>query len=294
MRGGVTMPDPSAVYLDAGVTVGADTVLLARHAPARRAPPSPAGCTHRPRRRHRRQRHRPRLHGRLSAHVLSSELEEGRGVGPSPTCAPAPGWRGARAGTYVELKNTELGAAGQGAAPLLRRRRHGRRGARTSAPGTSPPTTTASASTAPRIGARVKTGSDCVFVAPVSVGDDAMTGAGSIITDDVPDGALGIARARQSVIEGFTREGAAARARAAAEAKEGAGEHEHRPRRLEAADGLRRPGEPGPRAAHRRPARHRARRGHRSRPSPTARSTCASRRACAAPTSSSCSPPPAR
>ena len=38
------------------------------------------------------------------------------------------------------------------------------------------------------IGARVKTGSDCVFVAPVTVGDDAMTGAGSIITDDVPDG----------------------------------------------------------------------------------------------------------
>ena len=49
-----------------------------------------------------------------------------------------------------------------------------------------------------------------------------MTGAGSIITDDVPAGALGIARARQTVIEGFT-ERAAARAREAAEAKEGSG-----------------------------------------------------------------------
>ena len=87
----------------------------------------------------------------------------------------------------------------------------------------------------------MKTGSDCVFVAPVTVGDDAMTGAGSIITDDVPDGALGIARARQSVIEGFTAKAAARAARAAAEAKEGAaGEHEHRPGRLEAADGVRR------------------------------------------------------
>ena len=56
-------------------------------------------------------------------------------------------------------------------------------------------------------------------MAPVVVGDDAMTGAGSIITDDVPDGALGIARARQSVIEGFTVK-AAARAEAAAKAKE--------------------------------------------------------------------------
>ena len=59
-----------------------------------------------------------------------------------------------------------------------------------------------------------------MFVAPVTIGDDAMTGAGSIITDDVPDGALGIARARQSVIEGFTAKAAARAARAAAEAKE--------------------------------------------------------------------------
>jgi bifunctional UDP-N-acetylglucosamine pyrophosphorylase/glucosamine-1-phosphate N-acetyltransferase len=54
-----------------------------------------------------------------------------------------------------------------------------------------------------------------VFVAPVTVGDDAMTGAGSIIVDDVPAGALGIARERQRVIEGFTE-----RARARAEGRE--------------------------------------------------------------------------
>ena len=49
-----------------------------------------------------------------------------------------------------------------------------------------------------------------------------MTGAGSIITDDVPDGALGIARARQSVIEGFTGEGAPApRGEAAARRRRG-------------------------------------------------------------------------
>ena len=47
------------------------------------------------------------------------------------------------------------------------------------------------------IGDRVRTGSDCVFVAPVAIGDDATTGAGSIITEDVPAEALGIARARQ-------------------------------------------------------------------------------------------------
>jgi bifunctional UDP-N-acetylglucosamine pyrophosphorylase/glucosamine-1-phosphate N-acetyltransferase len=49
----------------------------------------------------------------------------------------------------------------------------------------------------------VKTSVDTSFVAPVRVGDEAYTGAGSVITDDVPDGALGIARARQTNIEGY-------------------------------------------------------------------------------------------
>jgi bifunctional UDP-N-acetylglucosamine pyrophosphorylase / glucosamine-1-phosphate N-acetyltransferase len=53
------------------------------------------------------------------------------------------------------------------------------------------------------IGSRVHTSSDTVFVAPVNVGDDAYTGAGSTITDDIPPGALGIARPRQTNIEGY-------------------------------------------------------------------------------------------
>ena len=44
---------------------------------------------------------------------------------------------------------------------------------------------------------------DTTLVAPVTVGDDAYTGAGSVITDDVPPGALGIARERQRNIEGY-------------------------------------------------------------------------------------------
>jgi bifunctional UDP-N-acetylglucosamine pyrophosphorylase / glucosamine-1-phosphate N-acetyltransferase len=53
------------------------------------------------------------------------------------------------------------------------------------------------------IGARVKSSVDVTFVAPVSVGDDAWTAAGSVITDDIPDGALGVARERQQNIEGY-------------------------------------------------------------------------------------------
>jgi bifunctional UDP-N-acetylglucosamine pyrophosphorylase/glucosamine-1-phosphate N-acetyltransferase len=47
------------------------------------------------------------------------------------------------------------------------------------------------------IGRNVHTGSDNVFVAPVEIGDDAWIGAGSTITEDVPAGALAVARARQ-------------------------------------------------------------------------------------------------
>jgi bifunctional UDP-N-acetylglucosamine pyrophosphorylase / glucosamine-1-phosphate N-acetyltransferase len=54
-----------------------------------------------------------------------------------------------------------------------------------------------------KIGANVRTSVDTAFVAPVEVGDGAFTGAGSVITKDVPPGALGIARARQSNIEGY-------------------------------------------------------------------------------------------
>jgi bifunctional UDP-N-acetylglucosamine pyrophosphorylase/glucosamine-1-phosphate N-acetyltransferase len=53
------------------------------------------------------------------------------------------------------------------------------------------------------IGANVRTSVDTAFVAPVTVGDRAYTGAGSVITEDVPPGALGIARARQRNIEGY-------------------------------------------------------------------------------------------
>jgi len=55
------------------------------------------------------------------------------------------------------------------------------------------------------IGSRVKTSVDTAFVAPVHVGDGAYTGAGSVITDDVPDGALGMARTRQTNIEGYAK-----------------------------------------------------------------------------------------
>src|SRR5207302_10992733 len=54
------------------------------------------------------------------------------------------------------------------------------------------------------IGARVKVSVDTMLVAPVTVGDEAYTAAGSVITKDVPPGSLGVARARQQNISGYT------------------------------------------------------------------------------------------
>lgn len=53
------------------------------------------------------------------------------------------------------------------------------------------------------IGDRVRIGSDTMLIAPVKVGDDAYTGAGSVITRDVPAGALAVERGEQRTIEGY-------------------------------------------------------------------------------------------
>ena len=82
-------------------------------------------------------------------------------------------------------------------------------GTRTSAPGSNigAGTITANYDGANKhrttIGARVRVSVHTSFVAPVKIGDGAYTGAGSVITDDVPPDALGIARERQRNIEGY-------------------------------------------------------------------------------------------
>jgi bifunctional UDP-N-acetylglucosamine pyrophosphorylase/glucosamine-1-phosphate N-acetyltransferase len=53
------------------------------------------------------------------------------------------------------------------------------------------------------VGDDVRIGSDTMVVAPVSIGDRAYTAAGSVITEDVPPGALGVGRARQRNVDGW-------------------------------------------------------------------------------------------
>ena len=53
------------------------------------------------------------------------------------------------------------------------------------------------------IGARSFIGSDTMLVAPVRIGNDAMTATGTVVTRDVPDGAMAIGRAQQENKEGI-------------------------------------------------------------------------------------------
>jgi bifunctional UDP-N-acetylglucosamine pyrophosphorylase/glucosamine-1-phosphate N-acetyltransferase len=108
----------------------------------------------------------------------------------------------AKAGTYVEIKNSTIGEGSKvphlsyiGDADVGEDTNIGASNITANYDGVSKHRT--------KIGARVHTSVDTSFVAPVSVGDDATTGAGSVITDDVPAGSLGIARARQTNIEGY-------------------------------------------------------------------------------------------
>jgi bifunctional UDP-N-acetylglucosamine pyrophosphorylase / glucosamine-1-phosphate N-acetyltransferase len=212
LHAGVTMIDPSQVYVDADVCVGADTHLLpgvhlrAGTVIGERCVIGP-NCVI--------EASRVGDDAQIiNAVVRESVVGSKTSVGPFAFLRPGTDLdEGAKVGTFVETKNARIGARAK--VPHLSYIGDAEIGEETNI-GAGNITANYDGFRKHRtiVGARVKTGSDCVLVAPVTIGDDAMTGAGSIITEDVPNGALGIARSRQRVIEDFTRR-AAAKARAA-------------------------------------------------------------------------------
>jgi bifunctional UDP-N-acetylglucosamine pyrophosphorylase/glucosamine-1-phosphate N-acetyltransferase len=139
----------------------------------------------------------------LHAYTVSAEIGPLVSVGPFAYLRPGTVLReGSKVGTFVEVKNSDLGAGSKiphlsyiGDADIGEQTNLGASTITANYDGHRKHRTT--------IGSRVKTSVDTTLVAPVSLGDDTYTGAGSVITKDVPDGALGIARARQQNIEGY-------------------------------------------------------------------------------------------
>jgi bifunctional UDP-N-acetylglucosamine pyrophosphorylase / glucosamine-1-phosphate N-acetyltransferase len=110
--------------------------------------------------------------------------------------------KGGKLGGFVEAKNATLGAGSKvphltyiGDATVGEETNIGASSVFVNYDGVSKHHTT--------IGSHVRTGSDSMFVAPVTIGDGAYTGAGTVILDDVPAGALAIKEGRQRNIEGW-------------------------------------------------------------------------------------------
>lgn len=198
---GVTFTAPDTVTLEPGVEIGEDTTVEA--GVTLRGPTTiGARCAI--------GAHTTILASRLGAGVsvahsflVECEVADGATIGPFAYLRPGAAiGEGAKVGTFVEVKNSRIGAGAKvphlsylGDADVGEGTNIGAGNVTANYDGHEKHRT--------EIGAGVKTGVDTVFVAPVHVGDDAYTGAGSVITEDVPDGALGMARARQQNIEGY-------------------------------------------------------------------------------------------
>jgi bifunctional UDP-N-acetylglucosamine pyrophosphorylase / glucosamine-1-phosphate N-acetyltransferase len=137
------------------------------------------------------------------AYVVEAEIGAEALIGPFSYLRPGTVvGEGAKVGAFVEVKNSNIGAGakvphlsyigdtdvGEQAnlgASTITANYDGRKKHRT------------------KIGKSAKTGVHTSLVAPVDVGDRSYTGAGSVITGDIPEGALGIARERQKNVEGY-------------------------------------------------------------------------------------------
>jgi bifunctional UDP-N-acetylglucosamine pyrophosphorylase/glucosamine-1-phosphate N-acetyltransferase len=145
---------------------------------------------------------------RAGAAVVSSTCV-GAEIGPRATVGPytylRPGTRlgeGAKAGGFVEMKNAEIGDGAK--VPHLSYVGDAVIGARSNlGAGTITCNYDGQHKHRTTVGEDAFVGSDTMLVAPVTIGAGAFTAAGSAITKDVPDGALGVGRSQQRNIDGW-------------------------------------------------------------------------------------------
>jgi bifunctional UDP-N-acetylglucosamine pyrophosphorylase/glucosamine-1-phosphate N-acetyltransferase len=151
--------------------------------------------------------------------LLGVTLEDGVSCGPRAYLRPGTVMKaGSKAGTHVEIKNSTVGPNSK--VPHLSYLGDTTLGKDVNiGAGTITCNYDGFAKNPTTIGDHAFIGSSTMFVAPVSVGEDAATGAGSVITKDVPAGALGIERTAQTIEKGWTR-----KHRASRDEKAGSGE----------------------------------------------------------------------
>jgi bifunctional UDP-N-acetylglucosamine pyrophosphorylase/glucosamine-1-phosphate N-acetyltransferase len=141
----------------------------------------------------------------VHSYLVDCEIDSGASIGPFAYLRPKTVVsQRAKVGTFVEVKNSHIGESSKvphlsyvGDSEIGKDANIGAGNITANYDGRSKHRTV--------IGDGARTGVHTSFVAPVSLGDRAYTGAGSVITEDIPDDALGIARPRQKNIEGYAQ-----------------------------------------------------------------------------------------
>ncbi|GAS88851.1 bifunctional UDP-N-acetylglucosamine diphosphorylase/glucosamine-1-phosphate N-acetyltransferase GlmU [Mycolicibacterium brisbanense] len=200
-RAGVTIIDPGTTWIDVDVTIGRDTVV--------RPGTQLLGTTE------------IGADCEIGPDTTLADVEVGDGasvvrthgqlavIGAGATVGPftylRPGTilgAEAKLGAFVETKNSTIGAATKvphltyvGDADIGDHSNIGASSVFVNYDGENKHRTT--------IGSHVRTGSDTMFIAPVTVGDGAYTGAGTVLRDDVPPGALAVSDNAQRTFEGW-------------------------------------------------------------------------------------------
>ncbi|KMM46414.1 bifunctional N-acetylglucosamine-1-phosphate uridyltransferase/glucosamine-1-phosphate acetyltransferase [Cellulomonas sp. A375-1] len=217
MREGVTIVDPATTWVDVDVELERDVTLLPG----------------------------TQLHGatvvregaKIGPDTTLTDVEVGKGatvsrthgslavIGEKASVGPfaylRPGTvlgRKGKIGTFVETKNAQIGDGSKvphlsyiGDATIGEHSNVGAASVTVNYDGVHKHRTT--------IGSHARTGADNMFVAPVTIGDGAYTGAGSVIRRDVPAGALGVSAGAQRNIEGWVQRSRAGTPAAEAAAK---------------------------------------------------------------------------
>ena len=202
MAAGVTIVDPATTYIDPDVEVGADTVIhpgvvIQGHSRIGSA------CEIQAYVRIADSELADRVTVRNFCLIVGARVADGAALGPFAHLRPATEvGQGAKIGNFVELKQTALGAGSK--ANHLSYLGDATIGANVNV-GAGTITCNYDGQqkheTVIEDGAFI--GSDTKLIAPVRIGKGAYVGAGSSITRDVPPGALGIARERQTNVEGW-------------------------------------------------------------------------------------------
>jgi bifunctional UDP-N-acetylglucosamine pyrophosphorylase/glucosamine-1-phosphate N-acetyltransferase len=207
MLAGVTVVDPGSTWVDAGVEIAADariepgTSLRGETAVGAGAVVGPlttlvdsavgveSTVAH--------------------SYLVECEVRDRCAVGPFAYLRPGAVLdAGAKAGTFVEIKNSHIGKGAK--VPHLAYVGDADVGGGSNVgAGTITANYDGFRKNRTVIGRDVRIGVDTMLIAPVEVGDSAYTGAGAVIKDDVPEGALAVSENRQRNIDGYAAEKAA-------------------------------------------------------------------------------------